>query len=105
MNLPAPSVGDGAGNSIPRASDFRRRLEEGENARSRSTSMRTTRIGKRRGWSTVWLAMAIAVSAAGCTTSDPGARKAALMKAAAAQQEKPVNLRYYGGPKYPRYPE
>jgi hypothetical protein len=37
---------------------------------------------------------------AGCVTNDAGARKTAL-----TQQEKPVKLRYYGGPKYPMYPE
>jgi hypothetical protein len=68
--------------------------------------MRTTKIEKRVSWPTVWLAMAIAMIAAGCTNNDPGARKAALMKASAAPpQEKPIKLRYYGGPKYPRYPE
>jgi hypothetical protein len=67
--------------------------------------MRTTRIEKRVSWPIVWLATAIAVIAAGCTASDAGARKAALMKASAAPQEKPIKLRYYGGPKYPRYPE
>jgi len=69
--------------------------------------MRTTRIEKRLTWPMVWLASVIAMIAAGCTTSDAGARKAALMKASAAPppQEKPIKLRYYGGPKYPRYPE
>ena len=70
--------------------------------------MKTPRIEKRPGWPIAWLATAIAVIAAGCTSSDAGARKAALMKASAANaqpQEKPVKLRYYGGPKYPRYPE
>jgi hypothetical protein len=70
--------------------------------------MRTTRIEERHSWPIAWLATAIAVIAAGCTSSDAGARKAALMKASAAStapQEKPVKLRYYGGPKYPRYPE
>jgi len=42
---------------------------------------------------------------AGCTNSDAGARKAALMNASTAQQQKPIKLRYYGGPKYPMYPE
>ena len=70
--------------------------------------MTTTRIERPHSWPIVWLAVAIAVIAAGCTSSDAGARKAALMKASAASvapQEKPVKLRYYGGPKYPRYPE
>jgi hypothetical protein len=49
--------------------------------------------------------LAIAIVIAGCVTNDAGARKAALAKAAAAQQEKPVKLRYYGGPKSPMYPE
>jgi hypothetical protein len=67
--------------------------------------MRITSTEKRHSWTIVWLAISIAVIPAGCTTSDAGARKAALMKASAAPQEKPIKLRYYGGPKYPRYPE
>ena len=67
--------------------------------------MRTPRIEKRHSWPIVWLTTAIAVIVAGCTSSDPGARKAALMKASAPPHEKPIELRYYGGPKYPRYPE
>jgi hypothetical protein len=72
--------------------------------------MKTSMIEKRLIWPTISLAGAIALIAAGCTNSDAGARKAALMKASAAQQdtaqqEKPIKLRYYGGPKYPRYPE
>jgi hypothetical protein len=65
----------------------------------------TSRIKKLFSWLTIWFVSAIAVVAAGCTNSDAGARKAALMKASAAPQEKPIKLRYYGGPKYPRYPE
>jgi hypothetical protein len=42
---------------------------------------------------------------AGCTSSDAVIRKKALTTtASSAQREKPVKLRYYGGPKYPRYP-
>ncbi len=67
--------------------------------------MRTSRIKKLVSWPTIWLASVIAIIAAGCSNSDAGARKAAPMKAAAAPQEKPIKLRYYGGPKYPRYPE
>ncbi len=67
--------------------------------------MRTSRIKKLVSRPTIWLASVIAVIAAGCSNSDAGARKAALMKASAAPQEKPIKLRYYGGPKYPRYPE
>jgi hypothetical protein len=62
-------------------------------------------IEKRLNWPTIWLASVIALIIAGCTNSDAGARKAALTKASVAQQEKPIKLRYYGGPKYPRYPE
>jgi hypothetical protein len=67
--------------------------------------MRTSSIEKRLKWPVIWLTSTIAVVAAGCTTGDASARKAALMKASTAPQEKPVKLRYYGGPKYPRYPE
>jgi len=67
--------------------------------------MRTSQIEMRLIWPSVWLACTIAVIAAGCTNSDVGARKAALMEASAAPQEQPIKLRYYGGPKYPMYPE
>jgi hypothetical protein len=67
--------------------------------------MKTVMIKKGLIWPAIWLASAIAVIAAGCSNSDAGARKAALMKAKAAPQEKPVKLRYYGGPKSPMYPE
>jgi hypothetical protein len=66
--------------------------------------MRTSRIEKPLSWPTIWLAGAIALNMAGCTNSDAGARKAALMNASSAHQ-KPIKLRYYGGPKYPMYPE
>jgi hypothetical protein len=49
--------------------------------------------------------LAIAIGIAGCASNDAGARKAAVMDATAAQQQTPVKLRYYGGPKYPMYPE
>jgi hypothetical protein len=67
--------------------------------------MKTTRMEKRRIWPSISLAIAIALIAAGCANSDVGARKAALMEASTGQQEKPIKLRYYGGPKYPMYPE
>ena len=67
--------------------------------------MRTARIKKIFSWWAIGLASAITLVIAGCTNSDAGARKAALLKASAAPQEKPIKLRYYGGPKYPRYPE
>ena len=67
--------------------------------------MRTPRIVKPLSWPTIWLACAIALIMAGCTNSDSGTRKAALMKASSAEQQKPIKLRYYGGPKYPMYPE
>jgi len=50
---------------------------------------------------------AISLIASGCTNSDAGARKAALMRASAAQKQqpqKPIRMRYYGGPKSPMYP-
>jgi hypothetical protein len=49
--------------------------------------------------------LATAMIIASCATNDAGARKAAPAKTAATQQEKPVKLRYYGGPKSPMYPE
>lgn len=65
----------------------------------------TSRIRKRLIWSTISVASAIVFIAASCTNSDAGARKAALTKAKTVQQQKPIKLRYYGGPKYPMYPE
>lgn len=53
----------------------------------------------------IWLLGAVGLIVASCTNTDAGARKAALRDAASAQQQKPVKLRYYGGPKYPMYPE
>lgn len=67
--------------------------------------MKTARIKKGVIWSATWLASAIAVIAAGCSDSEAGARKAAVVKASAAPQEKPIKLRYYGGPKSPMYPQ
>jgi hypothetical protein len=69
--------------------------------------MRTSRIEKRLIRPTIWLASLIALVIAGSSNSDAGTRKAALINArgAAAQQEKPITLRYYGGPKYPMYSE
>jgi hypothetical protein len=48
--------------------------------------------------------LAIAMIAC-CVTNDAGERKTAPAKTAATQQEKPVKLRYHGGPKSPMYPE
>jgi hypothetical protein len=48
---------------------------------------------------------AVTLSLTGCATSDAATRKAPPAKADTAQQQKPVKLRYYGGPKYPMYPE
>jgi hypothetical protein len=51
---------------------------------------------------------AIALIFGGCVHSDAGTRKARPAKAGADQQQaqpqKPIKLRYYGGPKYPMYP-
>jgi hypothetical protein len=66
--------------------------------------MKTARIKKGLIWPAVWLASAIAVIAAGCSNSDAGQPKA-QMKANTIPQEKPIKLRYYGGPKYPMYPQ
>jgi hypothetical protein len=64
--------------------------------------MRTSSIGRPAKLPAIWLAV-IALLAAGCTNSDARVRKAAL-KASTTQQQKPIKLRYYGGPKYPMYP-
>ena len=66
--------------------------------------MKTAMIKRGLLWPAIWLASAIAVIAAGCSNSDAGARKATPMKASAAPHEKPIKLRYYGGPKSPMYP-
>jgi hypothetical protein len=55
------------------------------------------------------LAGAFAMITAGCISSDARARKAAVTKASASpipsqQPEKPIKMRYYGGPKSPMYP-
>jgi hypothetical protein len=66
--------------------------------------MRILKIKKRRLiWSTISLAGATMLVAASCTNSD-AAHRAALVKASTMQQQKPMKLRYYGGPKYPMYP-
>jgi hypothetical protein len=69
--------------------------------------MKTSRIEKRLSRPTIWLAGAIVLIMADCTSSEAATRKKALTTASSssAQQAKPIKLRYYGGPKYPRYPE
>ena len=67
--------------------------------------MKTGGIKKSVSWPAIWLASAIALIGAGCSSSDTDARKAAFAKAKAAPPEKPIELRYYGGPKYPMYPQ
>ena len=64
---------------------------------------------KRIGSLAIVLAGAFAMIAAGCSSSDARARKAAATKASTApvqsqQPEKPIKMRYYGGPKSPMYP-
>jgi hypothetical protein len=54
--------------------------------------MKTTRVKNGLIWPAIWLANAIAVIAAGCSNSEAGARKAALMKANAAPREKTIKL-------------
>jgi hypothetical protein len=67
--------------------------------------MGTSRIEKLVIWPSICLTGAIALIAAGCTYSDAAARKAVPMKVSTTQHEKLVKLRYYGGPRYPMYPE
>ena len=64
---------------------------------------------KRIGSFAIVLAGAFATIAAGCISSDARARKASATKASTSpiqsqQPEKPIKLRYYGGPKSPMYP-
>ena len=66
-------------------------------------------LSKRIGSFAIVLAGAFAMIAAGCINSDARARKAAVTKASQApiqsqQPEKPIKMRYYGGPKSPMYP-
>jgi hypothetical protein len=66
-------------------------------------------LSKRISLFAIVLAGAFAMIAAGSINSDARARKAAVTKAGAApiqsqQPEKPVKMRYYGGPKSPMYP-
>jgi hypothetical protein len=67
--------------------------------------MRKSMIEKLVIWPTLCLTGAIALIAGGCTYSDAAVHKAAPMKAGTQQQQKPIKLRYYGGPKSPMYPE
>jgi len=66
--------------------------------------MRTSRIEKLLGRPAILVGV-IALIAAACTNSEAGARNAVLKKASTTPQEKPIKLRYYGGPKSPAYPE
>ena len=64
---------------------------------------------RRIGSFTIVLAGTFAMIAAGCVSSDARARKAAATQMSAApiesqQLEKPIKMRYYGGPKSPMYP-
>jgi hypothetical protein len=80
------------------------------------------RTSRRLIWSSVSLVGASVLIAATCTNSNAGARRSAPTKASAMkigagaggmapmatstiQQQKPIKLRYYGGPKSPMYPE
>jgi hypothetical protein len=83
--------------------------------------MGTLRIKRRLIWSSVSLVGACVLIAAMCSNSnagrwtaptrasstktDVGARGMAPIAASTAQQQKPIKLRYYGGPKSPMYPE
>jgi hypothetical protein len=81
-----------------------------------------SRIKRRLIWSSVSLVGASVLIAATCTNSnadprrtaptktsstkiDGRARGMAPMATSTLQQQKPIKLRYYGGPKSPMYPE
>jgi hypothetical protein len=66
--------------------------------------MWTSTIGKPFAVPIILLAGVFALILVSCTNSEAGAHKTALMKAATAQQDKPIKLRYTGGPKSPMYP-
>jgi hypothetical protein len=84
--------------------------------------MRTSRIKGRLIWSSVSLVGASVLIAATCMNSNAGTRRSTPPKASSTkndagsggmapmgtstiQQQKPIKLRYYGGPKSPMYPE
>ena len=84
--------------------------------------MRTSGLKRRFIWSSVSLVGASVLIAATYTNGNADARRTAPTKASSAkidsgargvppvatsttQQQKPIKLRYYGGPKYPTYPE
>jgi hypothetical protein len=67
--------------------------------------MKTSSVERRWSRPLIWLVGAIALIAAGCANSEAAARKKKALTVSPAPQEKPVRLRYYGGPKSPRYPE
>jgi hypothetical protein len=69
-----------------------------------ATSMRTSGIERLLRWPTILLAGLIALIAIAYANNEAGARNAVLKKAGTTQQEKPIKLRYYGGPKSPMYP-
>jgi hypothetical protein len=67
------------------------------------------KLSKRIGSFAIVLVGVLTMIAAGCINSDARARKAAVAKGGIApiqsqQPEKPIKLRYYGGPKSPMYP-
>jgi hypothetical protein len=70
----------------------------------------TTTVNERFFWPTISLAGAIVLVAASCTVGEAGVYKVVPIKPTTAQQQKPtqqqkpITLRYYGGPKYPMYP-
>jgi len=67
--------------------------------------MSTSRTDKLLRGPIILVAGVIALTAAAGTNSEACARKAALTKAITTHQEKPIKLRYYGGPKSPMYPQ
>jgi hypothetical protein len=81
--------------------------------------MRTSRMKRRPIWWSVSLVGASVLIATMCTNSNAGARKTAPTKASSTkvgagahgmaastiQEQKPIQLRYHGGPKSPMYPE
>jgi hypothetical protein len=81
----------------------------GEKCRVPEMEKASMNLPKRIGSFAIVVAGVIAMIVAGCINSDARARKAAVAKVSAApiqsqQSEKPIKLRYYGGPKSPMYP-
>jgi hypothetical protein len=73
--------------------------------------MRLSGIERAPGWQVVWSAAVIALVMAAVTRAEAGVRKSTVAKTygqvaiAQQQSQKPIRLRYFGGPKSMMSPE